>query len=195
MAIKTMTDGHLRNIPYTTTLNEELRKPELATLTRLNASFLNNRYSRFPSNHLQIPLTGDANALRDKLNKEFEGLWPTLFPKTRYRGVSSLTNDQLALVKNLTPGDVVKDEGFAYFSKHKHIAKDFAKDGNSVLVECKIPFLSKVSRMLCGVIQFQEGHMVIKSGETMLPAGSSFKVLKNKIDKNGLVRLVIKYLK
>lgn len=194
MSIKTMTDGHLRNIPYTTTLNDELRSPELAGLTRLNASLL-NRPKPLATGRLQIPLTGEVDTLRDKLNKEFEGLWPTLFPKTRYRGVSSLTNEQFEKVKNLNPGDVVKDEGFAYFSKHKHIAKDFAKNGNPVLVECKIPFWSKVSRMLCGVIQFQEGQMVIKSGETMLPAGSSFKVLKNNIDKNGLVKLVIKYLK
>ena len=195
MAIKTMTRGHLQNIPFATTLNDELRRPDLASVTRLNASLLDGSFSKFATMHRQIPLTGDANALRDKLNKEFEGLWPTLFPKTRYRGVSSLTNEQLELVKNFNPGDVVKDEGFAYFSKYKHIAKDFAKDGNSVLVECKIPFWSKISRMLFRTIQFQEGHFVIKAGETMLPAGSSFKVLKNSIDKNGLVKLVIKYLK
>ena len=35
----------------------------------------------------------------------------------------------------------------------------------------------------------------IKDGETLLPAGSKFKVLQNKLDKKGVVRLVLKYLK
>lgn len=189
-----MTSGHLQNIPYSTTLNEELRNPELASLTRLNASMIKDNYLFAPA-HRQTPLTEDATVVRNRLNKEFEGLFPTLFKKTRYRGVSNLTNEQYKLVKNLKPSDIVKDEGFAYFSKNKSTAKYFAQNGNSVMVECKIPFWSKVSRMLGAVIQFQERAFVIKSGETMLPAGSSFKVLKNSIDKNGIVKLVIKYLK
>ena len=190
--MKVITSGHVQNIPYSTTLNNELRSPADAALTRLNASL---RRMTVNSNCLQKPLTEDAVVLRDKLNKEFDELFPTLFRKTRYRGVTSLSDEQYELVKKLKSGDIVKDDGFAYFSKNKTVAKKFAEGTNSVLIECKIPFGSKVSRMLFDILQFQEGALVVKTGETMLPAGSRFKVLKNSIDKKGLVKLVIKYLK
>ena len=50
--------------------------------------------------------------------------------------------------------------------------------------------------MLTAVASFApNGFMQIKEGETLLPAGSKFKVLQNKLDKKGVVRLVLKYLK
>ncbi len=192
-----MTLGHIRNVPSGTTLNTELRHPEHAMAIRLDADRRRQLSSKFTGLQArEIPLTEDANVVRDRLNAEFKDLMPTLLPKTRYRGVDGLSEDAYAKVLALKKGDIVEDAGFAYFSKHKKVAQSFSNGVKPVFIECKIPFWSKVSRMLTAVASFTpNGFMQIKEGETLLPAGSKFKVLQNKLDKKGVVRLVLKYLK
>lgn len=189
---KIITSGHFQNIPYATTLNAELRNPENATVIRLNSMAEQWLNFQGPKN---ILLKENADIVKNRLNAEFNNLFPTLCPKTGYRGIYGLSTEQYQKVLNLKNGDIVQDAGFAYFSKYKNVAKDFADGINSVLITCKIPFLSKVSRMFGFIPQYQNGSLVFKKGEFLFPAGSKFKVLKNHINKKGCINLVLKYLK
>ena len=199
MLNKFMTLGHIRNIPYSTTLNSELRNPQCAGLIRTLESANVSKFGwsqGFQTFQSRTPLMEDANVVRNRLNAEFDNLFPTLFPRIRYRGINGLAEKEYKKVLDLKCGDIVEDAGFAYFSKNKDVAKNFAEGVNPVLIKCKIPFWSRVSRML-GVIPSiaPNGTLQVKAGETLLPAGSKFKVLQNSLDKNGVVRLVLKYLK
>ena len=186
------TYGHIQNIPYATSLNAELRNPQIANLIRINSS-IDNITTFIPRQ--KVHLKGNANDIKKRLNAEFEHLYPTLFPRTGYRGVQGLTKEQYQKVLALKRGDVVQDAGFAYFSKYKDVATDFSNGLNPILVKCKIPFWSKISRLLTFIPQSQNGLIVFKKGEFLFPAGSRFEVLKNYTDKNGIVKLVLKYLK
>jgi len=187
-----MTPGHFKNTAYVTTLNEELRNPQWSHLIRIGASGEKNL------GHLsrEKVLEESAEITRDKLNAEFKNLIPTLLPHNRYRGVKGLSDVQYAIVKGLKRGDIVEDKGFAYFSNNKNFAKKYANGLNSVFIKCKIPLWSKVSRML-GIMPSMDnyGNILFKSGETLFPAASKWKVLKNHVDKKGVVNLVLKYLK
>ena len=189
---KFITKGHFQNIPYATSLNAELRNPQIANIIRINS--LTEKITTFMPRQ-KVHLKGNANDIKNRLNAEFECLYPTLFPKTGYRGIQGLTKEQYQKVLALKKGDVVQDAGFAYFSKYKNVATDFSNGLNPILVKCKIPFWSKISRMLTFIPQYQNGVIVFKKGEFLFPAGSRFEVLKNKTDKNGIVKLVLKYLK
>lgn len=195
MINKFITPGHFKNIPYKTTLNSELRYPEQASLINIiQASENASNILQGKKNNI-FALKGDRFELRNRLNAEFDNLFPTLLPHNRYRGLANLPDDVYQKVLNLKKGDIVQDKGFAYFSKSKAIAEEFANGNKPIFIKCKIPIWSKVSRMLGAIASFQNGILWLKSGETMTPAGSSFKILKNKINKRGVVNLVIKYLK
>ena len=100
-----MTLGHIRNVPSGTTLNAELRHPEHAMAIRLDADCQRQLSSKFTGPQArEIPLTEDANVVRDRLNAEFKDLMPTLLPKTRYRGVDGLSEDAYAKVLALKTG-------------------------------------------------------------------------------------------
>lgn len=196
MIKKFLTTGHAQNIPFSTTLNSELRCSEQINMIRITQNIKNEYKHLIVQDHFSNKiLTEDTSVIRNKLNTEFNNLLPTLFPHTRYRGINNLSDKDYNIVLNLKKGDIVQDMGFGYFSNNKNIAMDFAEGNRPIFIKCKIPIWSRVSRMILPILQFQEGIFQIKSGETMTPAGSYFKVLKNKIDKKGVVNLVIKYLK
>ena len=194
-----MTNGHGADVPYRTTLNAELRNPKEADNIRAIASFekvcmsataVKDKRDYFCVN------TENSNSLKDKLNAEFKKLFPTLFPKTRYRGCN-IPDDIYEKILSARIGDViVPDEGFAYYAKDKNFAKFFAKGKNPVLITCKIPFWSKVSRMIMPVIDIQSKDFSFpKIGEVMVHAGSKYKLLSKNIDKNGVLNLCLKLLK
>ena len=193
-----MTNGHAADIPYRTTLNAELRNPEQANQIRAVASLersaidavkINDRRDYFCV-HSENSIT-----LKDKLNAEFKKLFPTLSTKTRYRGCN-ISDDVYEKLSSAKIGDIiVPDEGFAYYSGNKEVAKGFAKGKNPVLITCKIPFWSKVSRMIIPLPEVQQNAIFLKWKEVMVPAGSKYKLLSRNIDANGILNLGLKLLR
>lgn len=196
-----MTNGHSADIPYRTTLNAELRNPEKASQIRAMVEcqeFAGMDVTRIKNGGMDYCFVSRENTqtLKEKLNIEFKKLFPTLFTKTRYRGCA-LSEDTYEKISQAKIGDVIiPDEGFAYYAKNKEFAKDFAQGKNKTLIACKIPFWSRVSRMIIPIIDIQSKTFSFpKIGEVMVPAGSKYKLLSRSIDKDGVMNLCLKLLR
>ena len=195
-----MTKGHCADVPYRTTLNAELRNPEKAnqirSLVELEKNINNLEASKFDKRDYFCLSSEKGTTLKEKLNSEFKKLFPTLFPKTRYRGCT-ISDNMYEKISAANIGDIiVPDEGFAYYAKNEEFAKSFAKGKNPVLITCKIPFWSKVSRMVIPVIDVQSKDFSFpKIGEVMVPAGSKYELISKNIDSNGIMRLCLKLLR
>ena len=194
-----MTNGHASDIPYRTTLNAELRNPERANQIRALVTIEKANYgaaSKLDRRDYFSVISEKGQTLKDKLNTEFKKLFPTLIPRTRYRGCVA-SDDIYAKLSSAKIGDiVVPDEGFAYYAKDKNFAKFFAKGKNPILITCKIPFWSRVSRMIIPVFDIQSKDFAFpKIGEVMVPAGSKYKLLSRNIDANGILNLGLKLLR
>lgn len=166
--------AHLNDTPYQTSLNRQLRSK--------NGTFDQRRiesqhYIRFDS----------PEQTMQKINSQFKKLFPILFPRTRYRGISGISDEEFNRLKGTNIGAIINDSGFGYYSKSKRQPYLLAKSqNNGVFIKLKIPMFSQVSRLNA----YQFGY-----GETLTKAGEQFKILNKTIDKNGILRLVLKLVR